>query len=128
MIFNVGARRSDTYWLQRIVTALPSVGSVPSETHLLSHGIAPLLERFQHDNREAPSVGLVYADRQRLIDAIRNLCDEVFSEFMDQGQQRVAERTPLHVFHLGLIFEIYPDAKHGDRATLRMAGPARRRQ
>lgn len=41
MIFNVGSRRSGTFWLQRIVCAQPTVAGVPSETHLLSHGIAP---------------------------------------------------------------------------------------
>lgn len=111
VIFNVGSRRSGTYWLQRIVTAHPAVGSVPSETHLLSHGIAPLLERFQHEDRDSPQVGVVYADRERLIDAVRHLCDEVFSEFMDADQSRIAERTPLHVLHVGMIEEIYPDAK-----------------
>ena len=111
MIFNVGARRSGTYWLQRIVTAHPSVASVPSETHLLSHGIAPLMERFQHEERGSTQVGAVYAKRERLIAAIRRFCDDVFTEFMEPGQQRVAERTPLHVFHLELISEIYPDAK-----------------
>lgn len=111
MIFNVGARRSGTYWLQRIVTAHPSVGSVPSETHLISHGIAPLLERFQHERRDAPDVGMVYVDRDGLLAALRRLCDQVFGEFMGPDQARVAERTPLHVFHVGLIAEIYPDAR-----------------
>ena len=111
MIFNVGARRSGTYWLQRIVTAHPSVGAVPSETHFLSHGIAPLMERFQHERRDSPEVGVVYADRDRVLAALRALCDQVFAEFMEPGQERVAERTPLHVFHLALIAELYPDAR-----------------
>lgn len=112
MIFNVGARRSGTYWLQRIVTAHPSVGSVPSETHLLSHGIAPLLERFHQNERDSSEVGSVYFERGRMIQAIRRLCDDVFGQFLEEGQERVAERTPLHVFHLAMIAEIYPDAKY----------------
>lgn len=112
MIFNVGARRSGTFWLQRIVTAHPSVGAVPSETHFISHGIAPLMERFQHEQRDSPEVGVVYADRDRALTALRALCDQVFVEFMEEpGQERVAERTPLHVFHLELIAELYPDAR-----------------
>ena len=111
MIFNIGARRSGTYWLQRIVTAHPSVGEVPSETHLLSHGIAPLLERFQHADRDSTEVGRVYVPRERLLAALRHLCDEVFREYLGPGQERVAERTPLHIFHLELISEVYPDAK-----------------
>lgn len=111
VIFNVGSRRSGTYWLQRIVTAHPSVGSVPSETHLVSHGIAPLLERFHQRDRDSTQVGSVYCERELLIRALRHLCDEVFGQFLEPGQRRIAERTPLHVFHLGLISELYPDAK-----------------
>ena len=111
MIFNVGAPRSGTFWLQRIVTSHPDVSAVPSETHLFSFGIAPLLERFQHSVRSSPEVGLAYVDRDRLIDAVRDLCDAVFIDFLDPDASRVAERTPLHVLHLELIAEIYPDAR-----------------
>src|SRR5687767_2814543 len=111
MVFNAGSRRSGTYWLQRIVCAHPAVGEVPSETYVFSHGIAPLMERFQHEERESQEVGSVYADRERLIGAIRNLCDTVFGEFAEAGQTHVAERTPWHVFHLALIAEVYPDAR-----------------
>ncbi len=111
MIFNVGARRSGTFWLQRLVTAHPSVGAVPSETHLLSHGIAPLLERFQHEDPLSTEVGRVYVDREQLMDATRDFCDAVFCQFRGDAD-RVAERTPLHVFHLDLLAEIYPDARY----------------
>ena len=111
VIFNVGSRRSGTYWLQRIITAHPSVGAVPSETHLFSHGIAPLMQRFHSEDRLAAEVGRIYADRARVIEALRILCDGVLGEYLEPGQERVAERTPLHVFHLALIHEIYPDAQ-----------------
>jgi len=111
MIFNVGARRSGTYWLQRIVCAHPSVAEVPSETYVFSHGIAPLMERFQHDDRGSQEVGRVYADRAKLIAAVRALCDGVFGEFARAGETHAAERTPWHVYHLPLIAEVYPDAR-----------------
>ncbi len=111
MIFNVGARRSGTYWLQRIVCAHPSVAEVPSETYVFSHGIAPLMERFQHEERGSQEVGRVYADRERLLAAIRGLCDTVFGEFAQAGERHVAERTPWHVHHLPLIAEVYADAR-----------------
>jgi hypothetical protein len=111
MIFNVGARRSGTYWLQRIVCAHPAVGEVPSETYVFSHGIAPLMERFQHDEPESQEVGRVYADRERLIASVRALCETVFGEFASDGQTHVAERTPWHVLHLALIAEVHPDAR-----------------
>jgi len=110
MIFNVGARRSGTYWLQRITCAHPQVGEVPSETYVFSHGVALLMERFQHEERLSQEVGRVYADRERLIGAVRGLCDTVFGEFAGAGQTHAAERTPWHVYHLPLIAEVYPDA------------------
>jgi hypothetical protein len=111
MIFNVGARRSGTFWLQRIVTAHPEVSAVPSETHLFSGGIAPLFERFQHSVRASTKVGQVYVDRERALDAARDLCDAVFAEMLEPGSTRLAERTPMHVFQLELIGAIYPDAR-----------------
>lgn len=111
MIFNVGARRSGTYWLQRIVCAHPAVAEVPSETYLFSHGIAPLRSLFQHDDRDNAEMGQVYADRARVVPAIRSLCDTVLGEFAGPGHTHIAERTPWHVEHLPLIAEIYPDAR-----------------
>jgi hypothetical protein len=110
MIFNVGARRSGTFWLQRTICSHPAIGGVPSETHLISHGIAPLMERFHHSASSSPSVGRVYADRDEVIDRLRELCDSVFGQFLEPGQSHVAERTPFHVLHLPLLLELYPDA------------------
>jgi hypothetical protein len=111
MIFNVGSRRSGTYWLQRIVTAHPEVAAVPSETHLFASGIAPLFEGFQHSLRSSAKVGEVYVEREAALDAARDLCDVVFAGAVEPGAARIAERTPMHVFHLELIAAIYPDAR-----------------
>ena len=111
MIFNVGSRRSGTYWLQRIITAHPEVAAVPSETHLFAGGIAPLFEGFQHSLRSSAKVGEVYVEREAALDAARDLCDVVFAGAVEPGSARIAERTPLHVFHLELIAAIYPDAR-----------------
>jgi len=111
MIFNVGARRSGTYWLQRITCAHPAVAEVPSETYLFSHGIAPLMERFHHDDPAYEEVGQVFARREAVIGGVRDLCDGVFGEFVQEGHTHAAERTPWHVYHLPLIAEVYPDAR-----------------
>ena len=86
------------------------MAEVPSETHLFSHGIAPLMERFQHEDPASPEVGKVYTERETVIAGLRGLCDAVFEPFAE-GRPYVAERTPLHVFHLPLIAEVYPDAR-----------------
>lgn len=111
MIFNVGARRSGTYWLQRVVCAHPDVAEVPSETYLFSMGISQLVERFQHEDKRSAEVAKVWIDRPRLIDSLRWFCDSVFEPLLEPPATRLAERTPWHVYHLPLIAEIYPDAR-----------------
>jgi hypothetical protein len=112
MIFLVGARRSGTNWLQRVVGAHPDVALVPSETYLFSRGIKPLRERFQHGVLGSWSTSFVYMDREELLDALRDLCDRAFLPYLEakHGAARLAERTPEHVTCLDLIGEIYPDA------------------
>lgn len=109
MIFCVGARRSGTYWLQRVVASHPDVAAVPSETYLFSRGLVPLGERFQHDAPESLEVGSVYMERGAYLDALRTFCDAVFGAFL--GEHRyVLERTPEHALALDLIGAVYPDA------------------
>jgi hypothetical protein len=112
MIFSFGARRSGTWWLQRIITAHPRVAPVPSESFFFSNAIAPLFERFQHADRDAMSTGRIYAERELLLDATRDFCDRIFGQFATGGADRVAERTPWHVQHLDLMNDLYPDAHY----------------
>jgi hypothetical protein len=110
MVFSFGARRSGTWWLQRIITAHPAVAAVPSESFFFSRAIAPLLDCFQDIKREAPSTGTIYAERELLLDATRDFCDRIFAQFAERGTKRIGERTPWHVEHLDLMNAIYPDA------------------
>jgi Sulfotransferase family len=111
MIFNVGARRSGTFWLQRIVTAHPDVDAVGAETHFISHGIAPLLGMFSSGLKSTPQVGQIWMERADLIEATRDFCDRVFLAQFETDARYLAERTPVHVLHLDLIGELYPDAR-----------------
>jgi hypothetical protein len=110
MIFNVGARRSGTFWLQRIVTAHPDVAAVPTESGLFSDGIAPLFERFHHGARSSPQLAALHVERDVLLDATRDFCDRVLAPLTEPGRRYLAERTPLHVYHVELMGAIYPDA------------------
>jgi len=113
MIFLVGARRSGTNWLQRVLCARPDVVAIPSETYLFSHGIAPLVERFQHAAPTSPTTGSVYMEPEAMLDAIRDLCDAVFEGVraaVAPGASRLVERTPDHVRYLSLIGDVYPDS------------------
>lgn len=114
LIFLVGARRSGTNWLFRILSAHPQVVGIPPETHLFSHGIRPLAERVHHGASDSNRTGVVWADRDVFLDAVRDLCDAVFSGLADAlgggAQARLLERTPLHATALDLIGDVYPDA------------------
>jgi len=114
MIFLVGARRSGTNWLQRIVTAHPAVAGVTTETYLFSRGIALLAERFQHGAAGSYTLAKIYMDRAAFLDATRDFCDQVFlgfAEVLGGGKEKLAERTPEHSQHLDLIGDVYPDAR-----------------
>lgn len=111
LVFVVGARRSGTYWLQRILTSHPQVDGVPSETYLFSEGVAPLLRRLHNGARSSPQVGAVYAERVAVIRGLRGLCDSVLGPYLEPGSRYLVERTPDHVRHIALISEIYPGAR-----------------
>src|SRR5437879_13050620 len=82
MIFLVGAQRSGTNWLQRIIAAHPDVAAAPSETFLFSHGIAPLADRFTHGAASSGTTGFVYMDRLSFLDAGRDFCDAVVGQLV----------------------------------------------
>lgn len=113
VIFVVGARRSGTNWLQRILSAHPDVAAMPSETYLFSHGVRALAERFQHTTPGTLQTGLTFMDRDVFLDAARDFTDRVFEERLRSVQPPatyLVERTPWHVYHLDLIADLYPDA------------------
>jgi Sulfotransferase family len=113
MVFLVGARRSGTNWLQRMVCAHPDTVAIPSETHLFSHGLAPLAARFQHGAVSSPKTARVYLPRDDAHDALRDVADRVFGGLataLAPDARLIVERTPWHVYHLDLIGAVYPDA------------------
>ena len=112
MIFLVGARRSGTNWLLRVIGVHPDVALIPSETYLFSRGIKQLRERLHHGVLGSPGTGFVYMDDRETVGALRQFCDRVFLPFLEgaPGKSRLVERTPEHVTCLDVIGEIYPDA------------------
>ncbi len=113
LVFLVGARRSGTNWLQRMVCAHPDTVAIPSETHLFSHGLAPLAARFQHGTVSSPKTARVYFPREDAHDALRDVADRVFGGLaasLAPDARLIVERTPWHAHHLDLIGAVYPDA------------------
>src|SRR3954470_20956321 len=111
MIFAFGARRSGTWWLQRILTAHPEIAGIPSETYLFEIGIRPLFERFHHGTKSSQTVGELYADREVLLDATRDFCDRVLEPYLEPGARFLSERSPGHAKAVDVIADVYPDAR-----------------
>ncbi len=114
MLFLVGARRSGTNWLERMLTAHPQIVAMPAETHLFSHGVANLAKVVQHSSPGSHTPAQTFVDRERFVTAARAFLDEIFVDNLERlgGDARyLLERTPLHSQHLPLIAAIYPDAR-----------------
>lgn len=114
VVFLVGARRSGTNWLERILTAHPDIIAMPTETYLFSHGIQPLSERFQYANPNSSEMGRTFLPRDVFLDVARELVDRAMVEqlaLQHPEPRYVVERTPWHASHLPLIAEVYPDAR-----------------
>lgn len=113
MVFLVGAPRSGTNWLQRMLAAHPDVVALPSETHLFSHGLRYLDDQVQHGLLTSPATGMVYLPRDEWLASMRAFCVLVYGRVVDAinpDARCVIERSPHHVFHLELISEVFPDA------------------
>ena len=113
VVFVDGPRRSGTNWIQRILTARPDVAAMPTETYLFSHGIALMEERVQHGTPGLPRTGFAYMPRDAFLDASRDFVDRVFEEHLrtlPSEATHLVERTPWHVYNVGLIAAVYPEA------------------
>jgi sulfotransferase family protein len=114
LVFATGCRRSGTNWLQRILTAHPDVVGMPSETYLFNGALSAVAERFQHSNPRSPKTGKIFMSRDGMLDALRDLADRVFEENLERlgpDARYLVERTPWHVYDLGLIGQVYPDSR-----------------
>jgi hypothetical protein len=113
LIFVVGARRSGTNWLHRIISSHPDVVGATAETNLFDKGIAPLAGRFQHAVVGSLETGRLYIERSALLDALRGLCDAVFAGLLDRAggsaRSRFCDHSPGHTRVLDLLGAVYPD-------------------
>lgn len=113
MVFVVGAPRSGTTWLQRALSVHPDVLALPSETHLFSWGLSTLRDQAQGGLVTSPSTGSWFMPREDFQRAARAFADAAFGGYVQRTRpeaSRVVERSPSHVWHLGLIADVYPDA------------------
>src|SRR4051794_36808100 len=113
MVFVVGAQRSGTNWLMRMIGTHPRVVSLPSETHLFTARVDALAGRVQHGAIGSTATSYVYMDRDVHLDALRSFYDAAFgavAAHLDPNALRIVERSPTHVEQLDHIAEVYPDS------------------
>ena len=105
VVIVLGAARSGTTWLHRLLSASPQVvGTVTGETWLFPD-IAPL---WVDEVRAVAGDDLV-------LTALRAFCDDLLSGLLKQADAtatHVCEKTPTTVWHLGLVTRLYPDAHY----------------
>jgi hypothetical protein len=104
LIVVLGAARSGTTWLHRMITAHPDVaGTATGETWLFPD-IAPIWTALS---------GRV--ERTRVVSALRAFCDRLLAAMRDRaapGAAYVCEKTPASLWRLPMLAELYPDAKY----------------
>ncbi|MCU1594802.1 MAG: sulfotransferase family protein [Frankiales bacterium] len=113
LVLVVGAPRSGTTWVQRAIAAHPDVLAIASETHLFSSAISVLRDQAQGGVVGSPATGTWFMPEQDFNRAARAFCDAALAGYVSRTQPdalRVIERSPTHVWHLGLIARLYPDA------------------
>lgn len=120
MVFVIGAPRSGTTWLRKLLSAHPSLVA-PTETHLFSWFLGPMYARW--DEQRARVAGSVARHRegQPLQEIVAGLptvltddeFDELGAAYVDRVADRcleakptaslVVEKTPQHVQHVPVI-------------------------
>ena len=115
-VFIVGAQRSGTTWLQRMLAELPEVIS-GQESHLFSGYLAPAWERWQIERAQRDNgnrtVGLAcYLTEEELVEELRGFAQRTFERLIPSKPTatRFVEKTPDHALHLPLIHRLFPDA------------------
>lgn len=102
LIVVLGAARSGTTWLHRVLSAHPAVaGTALGETWLFPD-VVPIWEGLDRQ------VG-----REDLVVAVRRFCDRLLAAMRDREKptaDHVCEKTPATVWRLPMMAALYPDA------------------
>jgi LPS sulfotransferase NodH len=114
-VFVVGAQRSGTTWVQRLLAAHPSIVA-GQESHLFSGYLASLWHRWEVE-REASAVGRTvglacYLTEDEFVEELRRLAHRVLGtlERVKPQATLLVEKTPDHGLHLPLIARVFPGA------------------
>jgi len=112
--FLVGAPRSGTTWIQRLLQAHPRICG-GEESHFFSLFAAPLgmADELVSPDRKRKLGPLSYIGRAEFDDSLREVWDRIFRNLYEQNPQSTVhlEKTPGHAFCLDNIQRLFPEAK-----------------
>lgn len=110
VVIVLGSGRSGTTWLHRMLTAHPAcTGTESGETWLFDN-----FGRYWDQARNPAALG-AWLPEAHLLGLLRRACDEVLlhaRQRMDAHATYIVEKTPVHVWRLPMLSELYPDAAY----------------
>jgi hypothetical protein len=118
LCFIIGAPRSGTTWLQRLIASHPLVHTGP-ESYLFFWYVGPQLKKWKDDlkiidkdMRGGVGLGAYFLDdeyRKILKDYAMNLMKPMIGGL--KNGEFFLEKSPLHAFSIGAILELFPESR-----------------
>jgi len=112
--FLVGAPRSGTTWIQRLLQSHPQIcGGEESHFFSLFGSTLDTADKFGQAGRERRVGPLCYVGKTEFENILRDVWHGIFRNLYAQHPDAVIhlEKTPHHAFHLDDIQRLFPDAK-----------------
>lgn len=117
-LFVVGAPRSGTTWLHRMLSQHPDVAAMPHELTLFSSYLAPLAERFAQESRHRDlgdwEQGLPLLFSQQEFDhALARIAEETYARLLDRHPtaSHILDKHPAYALHMPLIDKLLPKSR-----------------
>jgi hypothetical protein len=114
-LFIVGAPRSGTTWVQRLLLSHPAVRGGQESNFFCAFG--PILHMYRFGEQPGRLAGLPnYWTEPELVEEIRNLWRRTMSSFIVPGADGTAasllvEKTPGHAMYMDVILKVLPEAR-----------------
>ena len=114
LCFLLGAPRSGTTWIQRLLQSHPSICG-GEESHFFNLFGGPMTgAQKMHDPNYTRRVGpLCYVSQDAFDDILRKVWNDLFETLYSENPDATLhlEKTPFHALNLDQIKQIFPDAK-----------------
>lgn len=116
LVFIIGAPRSGSSWLQRLMGSSSEIAAIDGELTLFSRYIAPFIHAYEQEeksNRERNwNQGLpVVMSRQEVDEYIGQLVSSVYSKIDSQNAKVILDKHPHYSEHIDLIDYYVPGSK-----------------